>query len=108
MSVRPGGRGGPGVDPKRVSGELFNLTYGALVAQILRDYENVDDVNKQLDKMGYNIGVRLVEDFLSRQPGGGQRCGDLRETADKIQQAFKVRLHNIAQLGLNLFYVLLP
>ncbi|QQP56595.1 Trafficking protein particle complex subunit [Caligus rogercresseyi] len=55
---RVGGRGS--TDPKKVSGELFSLTYGSLVAQILKDYENVDDVNKQLEKMGYNIGVRLM------------------------------------------------
>ena len=39
--------GRAGLDPKKVSGELFSLTYGAFVAQILKDYENVDDVNKQ-------------------------------------------------------------
>ena len=45
-------------DTKKVSGELFSLTYGALVTQIVKDYQNVEDVNKQLEKMGYNIGVR--------------------------------------------------
>ena len=45
MSRQPMGRAG--LDPKKVSGELFSLTYGAFVAQILKDYENVDDVNKQ-------------------------------------------------------------
>ena len=53
-------------DTKKVSGELFSLTYGALVAQILKYYQNVEDVNKQLEKMGYNIGVRIIEDFLAR------------------------------------------
>ena len=53
-------------DTKKVSGELFSLTYGALVSQILKDYHNVEDVNKQLEKMGYNIGVRIIEDFLAR------------------------------------------
>lgn len=33
------------------SGELFALTYGALVAQLLKDYENDEEVNKQLTKM---------------------------------------------------------
>ena len=33
------------------SGELFTLTYGSLVAQLLKDYENDEEVNKQLDKM---------------------------------------------------------
>ena len=79
------------VDTKKVSGELFSLTYGALVAQILKDYENVDDVNKQLDKMGYNIGVRLIEDFLSRTNGG--KCHDFKETSEKIQLAFKLFLN---------------
>jgi len=31
---------------------------------------------------GYNIGVRLIEDFLARSGVG--RCNDFRETADII------------------------
>ena len=54
----------------------------------MQDYENVDDVNRQLEKMGYNIGVRLVEDFLARTNSG--KCHDFRDTAEKIQLAFKV------------------
>ena len=79
------------VEAKKVSGELFTLTYGSLVAQLLKDYENDDDVNKQLDKMGYNIGVRLIEDFLARSNVG--RCQDFRETADVIAKVgFKMFL----------------
>lgn len=33
------------------SSELFALTYGSLVSQILKDYENDEDVNKQLERM---------------------------------------------------------
>ncbi len=55
---------------------------------LFQDYENVDDVNRQLEKMGWNIGVRLVEDFLARTNSG--KCHDFRETAEKIQLAFKV------------------
>ncbi|KAL4233025.1 Trafficking protein particle complex subunit 3 [Mactra antiquata] len=78
-------------DPRKVNGELFTLTYGALVAQLLRDYEDDEEVNKQLEKMGYNIGVRLIEDFLARSNTG--RCNDFRETADIISKtAFKMYL----------------
>ncbi|XP_068241766.1 trafficking protein particle complex subunit 3 isoform X1 [Palaemon carinicauda] len=84
-------------DPKKVSGELFTLTYGSLVAQLLQDYENVDDVNRQLERMGYNIGMRLIEDFLARANPG--RCYDLRDTADKIQQAFKLYLGVSPSIG---------
>jgi len=83
-------------DTKKMSGELFFLTYGALVNQILKDYENVDDVNKQLDKMGYNIGVRIVEDFLARTNSG--KCTDFRETSEKVQHAFKLFLNVTPQV----------
>lgn len=61
---------------------MFSLTYGALVAQLVRDYEKDEDINQQLDKMGYNIGVRLIEDFFARSQQG--RCHDLKETADVL------------------------
>lgn len=57
---------------------------------MLRDYENLDDVNKQLERMGFDMGVRLIEDFLSRT--ASPRCLDMRDTAEKIQQAFRMYL----------------
>ncbi|GAB6032296.1 transport protein particle 22 kDa subunit [Chamberlinius hualienensis] len=84
---RPGSRT---TDTKKVSSELLTLTYGSLVSQLIQDYENDEDVNKQLDRMGYNIGIRLIEDFLARANIG--RCHDFRDTADKIQLGFKMFL----------------
>lgn len=79
-------------DPRKISYELFTLTYGSFVAQLIKDYENTDEVNKQLDLIGYNMGVRMVEDFLARTPQVG-RCNDFRETADVLaKQAFKMFL----------------
>ena len=38
------------------------------MAQLCRDFQNnYIEVNNQLDKMGYNIGLRLIEEFLQRQ-----------------------------------------
>ena len=31
--------------------EVFTLTYGSIVRQLIADYEDVELVNKQLDKM---------------------------------------------------------
>ncbi|XP_003737771.1 trafficking protein particle complex subunit 3 [Galendromus occidentalis] len=77
-------------DSKKVNNELFTLTYGALVAQMMKDLENCEEVNKHLDRMGFNIGQRLIEDFLART--NSPRCVDLRDTAEKIQSAFKMYL----------------
>lgn len=70
--------------------DLFSLTYGSMVSQLVIDCANDDEINKQLDSMGYNIGLRLVEDFLAKT--NSTRCKDLKDTADRIQQAFQVYL----------------
>lgn len=36
---------------EQLNAELFSLTYGALVVQLVKDYEDYQEVNKQLDKM---------------------------------------------------------
>lgn len=67
----------------KVNAELVTLTYGTIVAQLCQDYDSdYQQVNQQLDKMGYNIGMRLIEDFLAKSGVG--RCANFRETADMI------------------------
>ena len=56
----------------------------------MQDYENVDDVNRQLERMGYNIGVRIIEDFLARTGSG--RCNDFRDTSEKVPKLRYLRL----------------
>ena len=63
----------------------MTLTYGSIVAQLCKDYEgDYMEVNKQLEKMGYNIGLRLIEDFLAKTNTG--RCANFRETAETISK----------------------
>ncbi|KAG1827157.1 transport protein particle complex subunit [Suillus subaureus] len=66
----------------KINSELFALTYGALVVQLIQDYEDYAEVNKQLEKMGFNIGTRLIEDFLARSSLG--RCSDFREVGEVV------------------------
>lgn len=63
---------------------MFALTYGALVVQLIQDYEDYAEVNKQLEKMGYNIGTRLIEDFLAKSGIG--RCADFREVGEVVSK----------------------
>ncbi|KAM5256089.1 trafficking protein particle complex subunit 3-like protein [Ctenodactylus gundi] len=75
----------------KINKDLFVLTYGALVAQLCKDYQRDEDVNKYLDEMGYSIGTRLVEDFLARSCV--RRCHSFSEIIDIIAQvAFKMYL----------------
>lgn len=69
----------------KVNAELVTLTYGTIVSQLCQDYDSdYQQVNKQLEKMGYNIGMRLIEDFLAKSNMG--RCANFRETADTISK----------------------
>jgi hypothetical protein len=69
----------------KVSAELVTLTYGTIVAQLCKDYEfNYLEVNKQLDRMGYNIGLRLIEDFLAKS--SAPTCTNFREVAEMISK----------------------
>jgi hypothetical protein len=74
-----------------VNTELLTLTYGAMVSQLIRDYEDPAEVNVQLEAMGYNIGVRVVDEFCAKSRG--VRCRNFRETIDTVaRDAFKMFL----------------
>lgn len=75
----------------------MTLTYGTIVAQLCTDYEyDYTQVNQQLDKMGYNIGMRLIEDFLAKSNTG--RCGNFRDTADMISKVALPQIRSMVWL----------
>ena len=67
----------------KVSSELLTLTYGAFIHKLIKETDNAEEVNAILDKMGYNIGCRLIDEFFAKSGNQGL-CQDLRETADVI------------------------
>ncbi|GJQ13260.1 hypothetical protein GpartN1_g5051.t1 [Galdieria partita] len=76
---------------EKVSADLVALTYGSFVREIIKDYEEPDQVNKELEKLGYNIGIRLIEDFLAKSGIGN--CSSFEESAEIISRvAFKMFL----------------
>ena len=44
---------------EKCNSELFTLTYGAIVTQLLKDYEEVDATNAQLEKMCAHMGGEI-------------------------------------------------
>eukprot|EP01035_Chromulina_nebulosa_P017934 gene17934-23556_t len=75
----------------KINSELFTLTYGSLVQQIIKDYEEVSLINQQLEKLGHNIGIRLIDEFLAKS--GINNCSNFRDTAEIISKvAFKMFL----------------
>lgn len=78
-----------------LNAEIFTLTYGSMVRQLLTDTEDVEAVNKQLDSMGYNIGIRLIDEFLAKSKI--TKCVDFRDSAEKLAKVgFKMFLNTTA------------
>lgn len=70
---------------KTMNADLFTLTYGALVVDLLRDLESEEEVNAQLEKMGHNIGMRIADDLLSKNPNIG-RCTEINQIAEVLSK----------------------
>lgn len=65
--------------------------YGSLIVRLIKDFEKTEEINEQLEKMGYNIGIRLIDDFLAKSGTGA--CQSFKDTIDVISKvAFKMYL----------------
>lgn len=85
------------------------------MVQLCKDYEsNYAEVNKQLDKMGYNIGLRLIEEFLAKS--SAPACSNFREVAEMISKVghhvggfvSKSRDAQHRQVGFKMFLNIIP
>lgn len=82
---------------RKVPSSLLGLTYGALVAQLLRDHAgDAAKVNAKLDQVGESMGMRLVDEVLAR--GNVKRCGGV----------FKDAVALVAQIGFKFYWNLVP
>ena len=74
--------------------EIFNIAYGVYVSKLLREANNNDpeEVNRELEELGFKMGKRLVDDFFSRVQTITP-CKNFETSMDVItKQAFKMFL----------------
>jgi len=67
---------------EKLNCELLALTYGAMVAQLLEDYQDCKIVSVELEKLGYSVGVRLVDEFLAKS--GVESCRSFQDTVEAV------------------------
>jgi Transport protein particle (TRAPP) component len=68
----------------KANAELFALTYGAMVGELIRDLEKTDKIQDELDRMGHSMGIRCVEEFLAKAGGdvNSSNNNSFADTAD--------------------------
>jgi trafficking protein particle complex subunit 3 len=72
----------------KANAELFALTYGALVTEVLRDYgDDIGAVNEQLEKMGHSMGVRCVDEYLAKLSTAAPPCSNFMDTAEVLAKS---------------------
>jgi hypothetical protein len=77
----------------KANAELFALTYGALVGELLRDLEDSSQVAAELDRMGHSVGVRCMEEVLAKLALQAAEDGSTRtfgESTDVLKVAFRM------------------
>ena len=77
---------------EKINSEVITLTYGSLMVRLIKDYEKPEEINDQLEKMGYNIGIRLIDDFLAKS------CIDPPKT---FEEAISIITNNALKFYLN-------
>jgi len=83
---------------EKISSELLAITYGTFVHRLIKDHDNVEEVNQKLEEIGYNIGKRLIDEFLAKSGVG--ICNDIKETAEVIAKVgFKIFLGVTAEVA---------
>ena len=77
------------------------MTYGTFVTKILKENQHkpIDEVNTQLERMGYNIGIRIIDEFFAKSPPNRALCRSFRETLEVVaREGFKMFLGVSAQV----------
>ena len=77
---------------ERMNAEFLSQTYGSLIVRLIKDYEKPEEINDQLEKLGSNIGIRLIDDFLAKS------CIDPPKTFD---EAISIITNNAIPFYLN-------
>jgi hypothetical protein len=77
---------------EKVNAELVAITYGALVSQLFKDKDGDPiQVTAALEKIGYNMGIRMVDEFLAKN--SSTNCHTFSDSVDALVRiAFKMFL----------------
>lgn len=97
---------------EKVNAELVAITYGAIVSQMVNEGSDIAVLTEKLDKLGYNMGIRMVDEFLAKQTSSSSMCSSFKESVDVLAKvAVKMYLGidcELVDLGDNSFALNFP
>lgn len=69
---------------EKVNAELLSITYGSLVSELLRIKGDSSNIQADIERIGHNIGVRLVDEFLAKS--SSQPCQSFRDVMESLSK----------------------
>lgn len=71
----------------KANAELFALTYGALMRELLNDLEKPELIVAELDRIGHSMGMRCMEEFLAK---ANETTNNFEETPELLKMALRM------------------
>ena len=56
------------LERKQIKVELLTFMYGTLLVRLTKDIKDINELNKKIELIGYDIGKRLVDDLIDDLP----------------------------------------
>ena len=53
------------MDKKQNKVELLTFMYGSLLVRLTKDIKDINELNKKIETIGYEMGKRLVDDLIN-------------------------------------------
>ncbi len=54
----------PYLERKQIKVDLLTFMYGSLLVRLTKDIKDINELNKKIELIGYDIGKRLVDDLI--------------------------------------------
>ena len=73
---------------KKISEIMGRLTYQAYIVHLMRECSDPKDIEKELWNMGYDIGIKLYNEFFSRKYKLPEKISDMEKYGKPVWKIF--------------------
>ena len=73
----------PYLERKQIKVDLLTFMYGSLLVRLTKDIKDINELNKKIELIGYDIGKRLVDDLIDDFQRGLD-VSDLNKLMEKL------------------------
>ena len=96
------------LERKQIKVELLTFMYGTLLVRLTKDIKDINELNKKIELIGYDIGKRLVDDLIDDLQKGFDPSDQnklMEKLICQLAQYYLGIIGNYNQVGENEFHL---